>query len=96
MLDHWTGTTTFFDYTCANIDDHVQKLCALRDDMDSDVRMPSNKQVTFNEDLNTHYDITGYSDMYYAHPHTILATAAGWKPNPSRADLFTGKSSTVM
>ena len=75
------------------MDDHVQRLCALHD---ADVNMRSVKHVTSDEASNTHYDMTGYSEVYHAHPHTILGTAAGRKPNPSRADFFTGKSSTVM
>ena len=93
MLDHWVGIATFFDYGCADVDDHVQRLCALHD---TDVHMRSVNHVTFDEASNTHYDMTGYSEVYHAHPHTILLTAEGWKPNPSRADFFTGKSSTVM
>ena len=92
MLDHWIGTTTFFNYDCANLDDHIHRLCALHD---SDVNMPQIKRVTFDEASNTHYDIIGYSEVYHVNPHTILSTAAGWKTNPGRADFFTGKSSTV-
>ena len=58
--------------------------------------MRSDKHVTFDEASNTHYDITGYSEVCHANPHTISSTATGWKSNPGRADLFTSKSSTVM
>ena len=34
--------------------------------------------------------------MYHDHPHRIIASANGWKVNPSRADFFSGKSSAVM
>ena len=56
MLGHWIGTTTFSDYDCANVDGHVQQLCALHN---SDVHMRSAKRVIFDEATKTHYDITG-------------------------------------
>ena len=93
MLDHWVGTTTFFDYGCVHVDDHIHRLCALHE---TDVNMRQAKHVTFDEASNTHYDITGYSEVYHAHPHAMLSIAAGWKFHSSRADFFTGKSSTVM
>ena len=93
MLDHWVGTTTFFDYGCAHVDEHLHRLCTLHD---SDVNMRQAKHVTFDEASNTHYDMIGCSGVYHAHPHTMLATAAGWKSNPTRADFFTGRSSTVL
>ena len=71
----------------------MQQLCALHD---SDVHMRSAKRVTFDQANNTHYVVTGCSEVYHAHTLTLLATAAGWKTNLSRADFVTGKSSTVM
>lgn len=55
MLDHWIGTTTDFEYNCANMDDHMQQLCALHD---SDAHMSPVSCVTFDDANNTYYDIT--------------------------------------
>ena len=54
------------------------------------------RQVHFREDVKDPYDIVPYSEMFHDHPHFILATRTSWKPLPSRADDFTGKSSAVM
>ena len=82
-----------FEYDCATMVDHVQQLCALHE---SEIHMCPARRVTLDEASKTFYDVTGYSETYHAHPHTLLATATSWKTNPSRADLITGKSSTVM
>ena len=47
------------------------------------------------ENIITH-KIQPYSETVHDHPHQIPATQHGWKSNPSRADLFTGKYHTVM
>ena len=54
------------------------------------------KSVTFNEDINTHHDVTAYSEVYGSLPYTLFATATGWKKVGPRANPYTGKSSEVM
>ena len=74
----------------------MDRRCALHDSVDHDVRMQAVKHIAFNEDRNSDHGITPYSETYHMHPHSILATATGWKVNPSRAHFFTGKSTTVV
>ena len=62
-----------------------------------DVDMSRTKSVRFDHSLDSYQFVTPYSEIYgQSHPHTLLATATGWKANPARADFFTGKNSAVM
>ena len=98
----WRGTTTYFDNNCADVDACISKLCAVRlgqqHGAGADVHMKranGHLRVQFSTQVET-YDCTPYSEMYDAHPHFLLSTRDGWKKNPARADVFTGKTSLVM
>ena len=88
----WMGSTYFFDNGCVDVDGKLNKIFALHD-----ARVPHKRSITFaavtTDDIVA---VTPYSECYHNHPHFILATSSGWKPNPSRSDFFTGKSSLVM
>ena len=86
----WTGTTTYFDKTCANPDDVLDRMCALHNQ-----GAPHNKHVQFNTNHEL-FEVQPYSEAYGCHPHFVLATAHGWKRTPLRADPFTGKSALMM
>lgn len=86
------GSTYFFDDDCEIIERQIKQISAL-----FDVRMPQRKSVAFTTDTTDDIvAVTPYSERYHNHPDFILATSTGWKPNPSRSDFFTGKSSLVM
>ena len=88
----WNGISDFFDFGCTDVDGCIAKLCAI---MNTSKTHHTHK-VNFREDLNEIIAITPYTEMYHEHPHYILASNSGWKPLPSRADAFTGKSRLVM
>ena len=52
-----------------------------------DADMPRHKTVTFNQSLDSYHSVTPDSEMYHDQPHIILATAAGWQTDPTRADV---------
>ena len=104
----WTGITVFFDDQCTDVDGCIQKICNLHDATMSlphgilknhtpfkDTQRHRDHSVSFSDEP-TQFEITPYSEIYGTHPHFILASANGWKRNPSRSDPYTGKSSAVM
>ena len=62
----------------------------------NDVPMVLRKCVDFDMNKTETHEITPYSEIYFAHPHFLFATADGWKRGPARADPFTGKSEPVL
>ena len=87
----WHGITCFFDRACIDRDELMDKICSLHD-----AHMPQVQNIGFADGAPEVHCITPYSEVCEQHPHFILATANGWKRNPSRADPYTGKSSAVM
>ena len=55
----------------------------------ADMHMQQIHRVQLNEAVDYHL-ATAFSEMYHDHPHVILASASGWKINPSRAEIFIG------
>ena len=71
------------------MDGCVAKLSSIMDTSNS-------QNIKMRENLNDTIEITPYAEMYYRHPHFILATHDVWKDSPSRADHFTGQSHLVI
>ena len=105
----WTGITIFFDEQCTDVDGCIKKICDLHDvSMDShqgilkyhtpfsNASRQDHRRVSFSDDEPNYLEVIPYSEVYGTHPHFILASAHGWKRNPSRSDPYTGKSSAVM
>ena len=108
----WTGTTNFSGHQCNNVDARIDRLYNLQSanldvsmsqqrsvdvSTNLDVDMSHTKSVRFDHSLDSYQFVTPHSEIYgQSHPHTLLATAAGWKANPAHADIFAGKSSAVM